>query len=96
MKKINIIMMLAMTVSGCSVIETKETEIVSSGVVRQAPVFERGVYYRTKKGYYISNLSPRREEAQGCSIPILTTDLSLPVEEGEKMAVKQVEASCDS
>lgn len=55
-------------------------------------VYARGEYYE-QDGYYISNLSPVPVKADGCDMPVLTSDLSQPRKEGD-MAVSSVKVGC--
>lgn len=54
-------------------------------------VYARGSYY-AHEGYYISNLSPEPQLADGCNKPVLTADLSKPYE--GQVSVTSVEVGC--
>jgi hypothetical protein len=55
-------------------------------------VYARGKYI-PRRGYYISNLSPVPPVADGCELPVLTTDLSKPRKE-VPVSVSSAEVRC--
>lgn len=64
------------------------------GLVSELPTYERGRYYRTEDGYFISNLTSAPQISEGCDNPILVTDLSKPAQD-QKRHVRLVEVSCE-
>ena len=70
------------------VVVIEEPEIVSD-----EPAFEKGRFYQTGNGYYISDLSPQKELPEGCSNSLLTADLSEP-RESENLDVIEVDVKC--
>jgi len=86
-----IIPLLAM--SGCSTFGSNTQEMEYT--VIEKPVYQRGSYFKTSRGYYISNLTPAPMQAEGCDIPILTADLSAPRSDGGDIYITEVEVECD-
>lgn len=64
-------------------------------LVSETPVFERGKYFQSGQGYYVSNLSPVKKKIEGCDSPILTTDLSVSRKQGELMPIDIVLIQCE-
>ncbi|MCG8612258.1 MAG: hypothetical protein MI864_17180 [Pseudomonadales bacterium] len=93
---------LALLLGGYEILtdEKQDEPIVSNAVKEQSivsdiPVFERGRYYRTGDGYFISNLTPALQKADGCDRPILTTDLTEPQIEDDHIQVTEVYIVCE-
>lgn len=76
------------------VIQNPIVVIEKPELVSEEPVFEQGMFYQTTKGYYITDLSPRKELPEGCSNPLLTADLSEP-RETENLDVQEVDVKCE-
>lgn len=72
------------------VVVVEPTPLISS-----TPIFQRGRYYRTEAGYYISNLTPEPQAADGCADPILTADLSPRGVEGKPIEVSEAVIDCE-
>jgi hypothetical protein len=70
-------------------------EVQKVSVVSDAPVFERGRFFKTIDGYYISNLTPARLKVEGCDRPILTADLTAPRVDNEEIQVTEVDMACE-
>ena len=49
----------------------------------------------TDYGYYISNLTPKPVQAQGCDMPILTADLSAPRSEDGGIYITEIDVECE-
>ena len=77
--------------------QNQQTNIVepSKSIVSDAPVFERGIYYKTDQGYYISDLSPSPMYALGCERPLYLTDLSIPANENQSREVTEYTIPCE-
>jgi len=75
---------------------TQEMTVVVEAPPSLSPVFERGRYFKSAEGYFISDLSPAPEKVEGCERPVLTADLSEPLQDGAKMYVQVVKMSCES
>ena len=76
--------------------EAVAAEIVTEQpIVSVEPLFERGRYYRTKDGYYISNLTPAPQKVDGCDRPVLTADLTAPRGDGGQIQVTEVDIECE-
>lgn len=79
--------------------EPKEPVVVEvvqeEPVVSDVPVFERGRYYKTGEGYYISNLTPARQKIEGCDRPVLTADLTAPRNDDGEIRVTEVDIACE-
>lgn len=69
--------------------------VIKQTVVSIEPVFERGRYYKTADGYYISDLSPKPLIADGCERLVLTTDLSAPRVDDQQIKVTEVDIPCE-
>lgn len=63
-------------------------------LVSDEPVFERGLYYRTGEGYFISNLTPVPQMVDGCDRPVLTADLTAPRTDSSKIQVTEIDMVC--
>lgn len=63
-------------------------------IVSDVPVFERGRYFNTGNGYYISNLTPEKIKPDGCDLPILTADLTSPRTDEGQIQVTKVDNVC--
>ena len=75
---------------------TQEMTVIVEAIPSLSPVFERGLYFKSTEGYYISDLSPVPEKVEGCERPVLIADLSEPLQDGAKMNVQVVHMSCES
>lgn len=63
-------------------------------VVSDEPVFERGRYFNTGDGYFISNLTPAPVKPDGCDRPVLTADLTSPRTGEGQIQVTKVDNVC--
>lgn len=69
--------------------------VTEQSIVSDEPLFERGRYYRTKDGYYISNLTPAPQKVDGCDRPVLTADLTAPRGDEGQIQVTEVDMECE-
>ena len=74
--------------------ESVEEVTQEQTVVSDEPVFERGRYFNTSDGYYISNLTPEPIKPDGCDRPVLTADLSTPRTDEGEIQVTKVDNVC--
>lgn len=63
-------------------------------IVSEAPVFERGRYFKSSDGYFISNLTLAPVKPDGCDSPILTADLTSPRINDGQIRVTEVTIVC--
>ena len=63
-------------------------------VENQTSTYERGKYYKTQQGYYISNLQPKPKKDEGCDRSIIVADLSEPNNAEEKISVTEIQMTC--
>jgi len=82
-----------LAVTGCSTFNSNPQEIEYT--VIEKPAYQRGSYFKTNRGYYISNLTPAPVQAEGCDTPILTADLSAPRSDSDDIYITEVEVECD-
>lgn len=76
--------------------EPVEMEIVTEqSLVSVEPLFERGRYYRTEDGYYISNLTPAPRKVDGCDQPVLTAGLTAPRSDEGQIQVTKIDIECE-
>lgn len=75
--------------------EATTPAVIEQAVVSDKPVFERGRFYKTDEGYYISDLSPKPLLADGCERPVFTTDLSVARATDEQIKVTEVDIQCE-
>lgn len=78
-----------------NVVAEERVEVEKNQFLSETPIFERGKYYQTGQGYYISNLSQDKQKIEGCDSPILTTDLSVARDHGEIMAIDTMQMQCE-
>lgn len=64
-------------------------------IVSEDPVFERGRFFKTPDGYYISDLSPKPEQIEGCESPLLTADLTKLRDQEDAIEVTEIDVSCE-
>jgi len=74
--------------------EPPVVEVVPDPIVSTTPVYERGRYYKTHKGYFVSNLTPAPDKADGCDRPILTANLDQP-RSSDSLDVKEIQLNCE-
>ena len=82
-----------LAVSGCSAFGRNPQEIEYA--VIKKPAYQRGSYFKTSSGYYISNLTPAPVKPEGCDTPILTADLSAPRSEDGDIYITEVDVECE-
>ena len=70
----------------------KELAVIKAQQKKLEYIYAPGKYI-PHEGYYISNLSPTPQKAEGCDSPLLTTDLSKPRSEGQ-VTVSGVNVEC--
>lgn len=80
-------------VSGCSTLGNNHQDKEYSEI--EKPAYQRGSYFMTDYGYYISNLTPKPVQAQGCDMPILTADLSAPRSEDGGIYITEIDVECE-
>ena len=68
--------------------------VQEQSIVSDEPVFERGRFYKTGEGYFISNLTPVPQKVDGCDRPVLTADLTAPRTDGDQIQVTEVDIVC--
>lgn len=75
--------------------EATSATVIKQTMVSEKPVFERGRFYKTDEGYYISDLSPEPLLADGCERPVLTADLSVARANDGQIKVTDVDIQCE-
>ena len=68
--------------------------VQEQSIVSDEPMFERGHFYKTVEGYFISNLTPVPQKVDGCDRPVLTADLTAPRTDGDQIQVTEVDIVC--
>ena len=82
-----------LAVTGCSTLGSNQQD--ASYTVIEKPAYQRGSYFKTSSGYYISNLTPAPVKADGCDMPILTADLSAPRSDDGDIYITEVDVECE-
>lgn len=82
-----------LVLSGCTTLgnNPQDTEYT----VIKEPAYQRGNYFNTGNGYYISNLTPEPVQAEGCDMPIMTADLSAARSEDEDIYITEIDVKCE-
>lgn len=86
-------LMPLLAVTGCSTLGSNQQDV--DYTVIEKPAYQRGSYFKTSNGYYISNLTPAPVKAEGCDMPILTADLSAPRSEDGDIFITEVDVECE-
>lgn len=75
-------------------VQTAQVE-VEHPQVTTVNVFERGRFYRSTEGYYISNLTPEPELVKGCELPVLIADLNATRTADAQLQVTEIDVGCE-
>lgn len=96
MELIGLLIGMILFITGNDVIENNKPQQEASYIETiEEPVYQRGRYFKSEDGYYISNLTPKPVVADGCDLPILTADLSVPRSEKGHIYITEVDVECD-
>ena len=90
-KKILLLLPLV-AITGCTTTGSQQMLTISEP---NEPAFQRGKYYKSDDGFYISNLTPASVMVDGCDMPINTADFSAPRAENGDMYITEVDVECE-
>ena len=79
-------------ITGCTTTGSQQILTISEP---NEPAFQRGKYYKSDEGFYISNLTPAPVMALGCDTPINTADFAAPRSEDGDMFITEVDVECE-
>lgn len=71
-------------------------EVVHGKRVSDDPVYERGIFFKSQNGYFITNLTPEPVDVEGCDSQILVADLSEKRNSEVQLSVTEVEMMCEA
>ena len=80
--------------------EPKEPVMVAEvtqkqSVLSDVPIYERGRYYKTSEGYFISNLTPVPQKVGGCNPFGLTSDQTEPSNDDGQIQFTDIDLACE-
>jgi hypothetical protein len=84
-----------MVTESSNTIQAEQAAVMQRNKIEADGGFERGVYFRSKHGYMISNLSAPKKRIDGCDKPILVTNLTSPINGNEGIQVTEINVLCD-